>query len=190
MLWRCLQRSWRRAGELHAFFPPTVKSWNLLRRLLKSLKGKRNIFSAYFIVSLQFGGVGTAGAGWMERYSSAVQGGGKDCWNVFHRMMCWVTFVSRPETVFSPCYRKRCCTSTCLKECVTSGWTGRERSVVLGTDNKSGATKVEGKKYLKTYPFEICEHGCCLRKECSDDISNAVKLFHLCPQCPQWGLDV
>lgn len=29
-------------------------------------------------------------------------------------------------------YRKRCCVTICLKGCVTSGWTGKEPSVVLG----------------------------------------------------------
>lgn len=32
------------------------------------------------------------------------------------------------------CYRKRCYVTTCLKGCATSGWTGKELSVVLGTE--------------------------------------------------------
>lgn len=30
------------------------------------------------------------------------------------------------------CFRKRCCATICMKGCVTSGWTGRGLSAVLG----------------------------------------------------------
>lgn len=34
-------------------------------------------------------------------------------------------------------FRKRCCATTCMKGFVTSGWTGRELSVVLGIENEN-----------------------------------------------------